>query len=356
MKSGVKRGRSIAARTREPDPAAANAGLSLPGRCKHAGMTTTLAEVQALYRRPLLELVSDASQVHRKHHPSNEVQLCSLLSVKTGACSEDCAYCPQSARHDTGVEAERLMSVDAVLAEAQAAKDRGATRFCMGAAWREPKDGPQFEQVLLMVRGVKALGIEACCTLGMVSERQAVALKEAGLDAYNHNLDTSKTFYGKIISTRTYQDRLDTLQRVRDAGISVCCGGILGMGESEADRCALLAQLANLSPHPESVPVNALVPVEGTPLADLPRLDPLELVRAIAVARILMPTAMVRLSAGRAQLSREAQTLCFLAGANSIFYGEKLLTTGNPEADADDRLFKQLGLKGLQPQPQARAS
>lgn len=314
------------------------------------------SDVLALYRRPLLELVSDASQVHRKHHPENAVQLCTLLSLKTGACSEDCAYCPQSARYDTHVEPQRLMAVDAVLAEAQAAKDRGATRFCMGAAWREPKDGPQFEQVLDMVRGVKALGMEACATLGMLSERQAAALKAAGLDAYNHNLDTSKTFYGQIISTRTYEDRLTTLQRVRAAGITVCCGGILGMGESEEDRCALLATLANLDPHPESVPINALVPIAGTPLADRPRLDPLDLVRAIAVARILMPTAMVRLSAGRTELSREAQVLCFLAGANSIFYGEQLLTTANPAADADDQLLKELGLRGLRPEERIRTA
>jgi len=312
-------------------------------------MAISLNEVSALYRRPLLDLVSEASRVHREHQPANAVQLCTLLSVKTGGCPEDCAYCPQAARYDTDVDAERLMPVDAVLHEAQAAKERGATRFCMGAAWRGPKDGPDFDRVLEMVRGVKALGLEACCTLGMISERQAQALKAAGLDAYNHNLDTSRTFYGQIIGTRVYQDRLDTLQRVRDAGITVCCGGILGMGESEDDRCALLTTLANLDPQPESVPINALVPVHGTPLGDQPLLDPLEFVRCIAVARILMPGAMVRLSAGRTQLSREAQVLCFLAGANSIFYGERLLTTPNPEADADDRLLEELGLRRLVP-------
>jgi biotin synthase len=306
-------------------------------------MAISLSEVSALYRRPLLDLVSDASRVHREHQPPNAVQ------VKTGGCPEDCNYCPQAARYDTEVDAQKLMPVEEVLSEALAAKERGATRFCMGAAWRSPKDGPDFERVLDMVRGVKALGLEACCTLGMLSERQAKALKEAGLDAYNHNLDTSKSFYGKIISTRVYQDRLDTLQRVRDAGITVCCGGILGMGESENDRCALLATLANLDPQPESVPINALVPVHGTPLGDRAQLDPLEFVRCIAVARILMPRAMVRLSAGRTQLNREAQVLCFLAGANSIFYGERLLTTPNPEADADDLLLEELGMRRLEP-------
>jgi biotin synthase len=313
-------------------------------------MAISLSDVLALYRRPLLDLVSEASQVHRKHHPTNAVQLCTLLSVKTGGCPEDCAYCPQAARHDTQVEAERLMAVDDVLAEARSAKDRGATRFCMGAAWRQPKDGPDFERVLEMVRGVKSLGLEACCTLGMLSASQAHALKDAGLDAYNHNLDSSKSFYGKVITTRTYEQRLETLQRVRDAGITVCCGGILGMGESQEDRCALLMTLANLDPQPESVPINALVPVAGTPLGDRPTLDPLEFVRCIAAARILMPRAMVRLSAGRTQLSREAQVLCFLAGANSIFYGERLLTTPNPEADQDDRLLRELGLRGMAPE------
>jgi biotin synthase len=312
-------------------------------------MAISLNEVSALYRRPLLDLVSEASRVHREHQPSNAVQLCTLLSVKTGGCPEDCAYCPQAARYDTAVDAGRLMPVDEVLQEARVAKERGATRFCMGAAWRGPKDGPDFNRVLEMVRGVKALGLEACCTLGMLSERQAIALKQAGLDAYNHNLDTSRSFYGQIISTRVYEDRLTTLQRVRDAGITVCCGGILGMGEGEDDRCALLTTLANLDPQPESVPINALVPVHGTPLGDQPLLDPLEFVRCIAVARILMPRAMVRLSAGRTQLSREAQVLCFLAGANSIFYGERLLTTPNPEADADDRLLEELGLRRLVP-------
>jgi biotin synthase len=310
----------------------------------------TPAEVLAIYRRPLLDLVHAASEVHRKHHPPSQVQLCTLLSVKTGGCSEDCAYCPQAARYDTEVGAERLLDVEEVLGHAKAAASAGATRFCMGAAWREVKDGPAFEQVLQMVRGVKQLGLEACCTLGMLSDGQAQKLKEAGLDAYNHNLDTSPTFYGEIISTRTYQDRLQTLARVRAAGITVCSGGIIGMGEKPEDRAGLLHQLATLDPHPESVPVNALVPVEGTPLADRPPIDPLELVRTIAAARLLMPKSRVRLSAGRTSLSREAQTLCFLAGANSIFYGEKLLTTPNPETDADEKLFADLGLTGLPPQ------
>jgi biotin synthase len=318
-------------------------------------MAISLSEVSALYRRPLLDLVSEASRVHRAHQPANAVQLCTLLSVKTGGCPEDCSYCPQAARYDTDVDAQKLMPLDEVLGEARAAKERGATRFCMGAAWRSPKDGPDFERVLAMVRGVKELGLEACCTLGMLSERQAKALKEAGLDAYNHNLDTSKSFYGTIISTRVYQDRLDTLQRVRDAGITVCCGGILGMGESEDDRCALLTTLANLDPQPESVPINALVPVHGTPLGERQQLDPLDFVRCIAVARILMPRAMVRLSAGRTQLSRESQVLCLLAGANSIFYGERLLTTPNPEADADDRLLQELGMRRLAPEERVLA-
>ncbi len=310
----------------------------------------TVAEALAIYQRPLLELVHDAEEVHRQHHAPNSVQLCTLLSVKTGGCSEDCAYCPQSARYDTEVGSERMMDVKEVMAHAKAAVDAGATRFCMGAAWREVKEGPAFDRVLDMVRGVKALGLEACCTLGMLSEEQANALKEAGLDAYNHNLDTSPTFYGKIITTRTYEDRLKTLGNVRKAGITICSGGIIGMGEKPEDRAAMLQVLANLDPQPESVPVNALVPVEGTPLARQEPIDPLELVRTIATARILMPKSRVRLSAGRTALTREAQVLCFLAGANSIFYGEKLLTTPNPEADADDRLFAELGLQALPPQ------
>jgi biotin synthase len=267
-----------------------------------------------------------------------------LLSIKTGGCPEDCGYCPQAARYHTGVEHQPLLDVSATLAAAQAAKTQGATRFCMGAAWRDvPKDA-RFDRVLEMVRGVRALGLEACCTLGMLTDEQADALGQAGLSAYNHNLDTSPEFYGSIITTRTYQERLDTLARVRRAGVTVCSGGIIGMGESRAQRYGLLCELSNLVPHPESVPVNLLVPIEGTPLAQRPAEDPLELVRMIATARILMPRSMVRLSAGRLSLSDEAQALCFLAGANSVFLGEKLLTTPNPEADTDQALFQKLGL------------
>jgi biotin synthase len=283
--------------------------------------------------------------VHREHHPAGEVQLCSLLSVKTGGCPEDCAYCPQSSKHDTSVDPERMMRPPEVLAAAERARAAGATRFCMGAAWREVKDGPAFDEVLEMVRGVRRLGMEACCTLGMLSESQAERLADAGLTAYNHNLDTSRSFYGAIISTRTYDDRLRTLGNVRKAGITVCSGGIIGMGESIDDRCAMLATLASLDPHPESVPINALVATAGTPLADRPPVDPLELVRMIGTARILMPKSRVRLSAGRLALSREAQLLCFLAGANSIFYGEKLLTTGNPDVEADQALLRDAGLR-----------
>jgi biotin synthase len=304
----------------------------------------TLAEVRAIYDLPIPDLVMRAQLVHRDHHPANDVQLCSLLSVKTGGCPEDCAYCPQSSHYDTGLERERMMKTPEVLDAAARAKAAGATRFCMGAAWREVKDGPAFDEVLEMVRGVRALGMEACCTLGMLSEGQAERLAEAGLSAYNHNLDTSRSYYKSIISTRTYDDRLRTLSNVRKAGITVCSGGIIGMGESLDDRCAMLATLANLEPQPESVPVNALVPVEGTPLADQTPVDGLELVRMIATARILMPASRVRLSAGRMALSREAQVLCFLAGANSIFYGEKLLTTGNPDVSADQSLLRDAGL------------
>jgi biotin synthase len=305
----------------------------------------TLKAVRAIHDLPLPDLILRAQTVHREHHPAGEVQLCSLLSVKTGGCPEDCAYCPQSSRYDTGVDAERMMKPAEVLDAAGRAKAAGATRFCMGAAWREVKEGPAFDSVLEMVRGVRGLGMEACCTLGMLSEEQARRLAEAGLSAYNHNLDTSKTFYGSIISTRTYEDRLRTLRNVRQAGITVCSGGIIGMGESLDDRCGMLMTLANLDPQPESVPVNALVAAPGTPLGDRPPVDPIELVRMIATARILMPRARVRLSAGRLALSREAQVLCFLAGANSIFYGEKLLTTGNPDVDADRALLRDAGLR-----------
>ena len=305
----------------------------------------TVAEVRAIHDLPIPDLTLRAQLVHREHHKTSEVQLCSLLSVKTGGCPEDCAYCPQSSHYDTGLDRERMMRPAEVLDAAARAKAAGATRFCMGAAWREVKDGPAFDQVLEMVRGVRGMGMEACCTLGMLSDDQARRLADAGLTAYNHNLDTSKTFYGEIISTRVYEDRLRTLARVRGAGITVCSGGIIGMGESLDDRCAMLMTLANLDPQPESVPINALVPVPGTPLADRPPVDSLELVRMIATARILMPTARVRLSAGRMALSREAQMLCFIAGANSIFYGEKLLTTGNPDVSDDQNLLRDAGLR-----------
>jgi len=304
----------------------------------------TRTEVRALHDLPLFELLDRARAVHLEHHPKADVQLCTLLSVKTGGCPEDCSYCSQSAHHETAVKGEPLLKVDEVLAAARRAKDAGATRFCMGAAWREVKDGPQFDRVLEMVRGVKELGLEACVTLGMLKDGQAERLKEAGLDAYNHNLDTSRQHYRSIVSTRTYDDRLSTLRRVRAAGITVCSGGIIGMGESIDDRCGLLVELSSLSPHPESVPVNALARIEGTPLAGMPPVDPIELVRMIATARILMPEARVRLSAGRTDLSREAQLLCLYAGANSIFYGDKLLTTPNPGVDGDEDLIRAAGL------------
>jgi len=312
----------------------------------------TVAEVRALYELPLVDLIFRAQEVHRKHHESGAVQLCTLLSVKTGSCPEDCSYCPQSAHYDTPVGSEKLMGVDEVLAKARLAKDKGAARFCMGAAWRNPK-GKDFDQVLDMVKGVRDLGMEACATLGMLTDEQAQRLADAGLTAYNHNLDTSRAHYSKIISTRTYDDRLETLDRVSKAGISVCCGGIIGMGESIDDRCAMLAELAHMRPHPGSVPINALVPVAGTPLADQKRVEPFELVRMIATARIMMPTAMVRLSAGREVLTREAQLLCFMAGANSVFYGDKLLTTGNPDVDEDQALFRDAGLKPIEARVEA---
>jgi biotin synthase len=310
----------------------------------------TLAEVRAVHDMPLLDLVYRAQTVHRQHHRAGAVQLCTLLSVKTGGCPEDCAYCPQSARYETPVKAEKMLSVEEVLAHARRAKAAGASRFCMGAAWRDVRDGPKFEDVLRMVRGVRELGMEACATLGMLDADQARRLAEAGLTAYNHNLDTSREYYGSIVTTRTYDERLRTLEHVQAAGIGVCCGGIIGMGESVTDRCRMLLTLARMSPHPASVPINALVPVEGTPLAERPPVDPLELVRMIATARILMPRAMVRLSAGREQMSREAQVLCFAAGANSIFYGDRLLTTGNPDVDADRKLFADAGLVPLAPE------
>jgi len=306
----------------------------------------TRAEVKALFALPFPELMFRAAQVHRANFDPTEVQISTLLSIKTGGCPEDCAYCPQSAKFDTGVKAEKLMDVESVLAEARAAKAGGASRFCMGAAWRSPKDR-DLDKVCAMIEGVKALGMETCVTLGMLEAEQARRLKASGLDYYNHNLDTSPEFYGNIISTRCYQDRLDTLDNVRSAGINVCCGGIVGMGETLDDRAGMIATLASLPVHPESVPINMLVQVEGTPLSGTPRLDPLDFVRTIAVARICMPASMVRLSAGREDMSEEAQALCFLAGANSIFYGPKLLTTPNPGRDRDMRLLDKLGLKAM---------
>ena len=313
----------------------------------------THPEIQAIYNRPLLDLVFEAQGVHRQHFGAPEVQLCQLLSIKTGGCSEDCAYCPQSAHYPTSVNRQDLMSVDEVKQIAEQARAEGVQRFCMGAAWREVKDGPEFDSVLQMVRAVAATGMEVCCTLGMLSETQATQLADAGLTAYNHNLDTSPEYYGQIISTRNYGDRLKTLSAVRQAGISVCSGGIIGMGESDSDRIGLLLQLASLQPHPESVPINMLVRVEGTPLEEAEDVDPLVLVRMIATARLIMPKSRVRLSAGRRSLSREAATLCFMAGANSIFVGEKLLTTPNPDRDDDYELLAALGLNRERREPAA---
>ena len=303
------------------------------------------ADIEALFALPFNDLLWRAQQVHREHWDANEVEQATLLSIKTGGCPEDCGYCPQSVHYDTGVEADKLMAPDAVREAVVAARDAGASRFCMGAAWRAPKDR-DIEKVAELVKIVKDEGLEACCTLGMLSRDQAHTLKEAGLDYYNHNLDTAPEAYGRIISTRDYQDRLDTLDHVRDAGMHVCSGGIVGMGESVQERAGLIAQLANMEPYPDSVPINELVQVEGTPLHGTDKLDPLDFVRTIAVARITMPKARVRLSAGRQQMGEAVQALCFLAGANSIFYGEKLLTTGNPEVENDQALFEKLGLHG----------
>jgi biotin synthase len=308
----------------------------------------TRDEVRALFDLPFPELMFRAQSVHRQHFDPAAVQISTLLSIKTGGCPEDCAYCPQSARYDTGVRAEKLMALDAVLAEARAAKNAGASRFCMGAAWREPKDR-DLESVCAMVEGVKSLGLETCATLGMLTAPQARRLKDSGLDYYNHNLDTSPEFYGEIITSRTYQDRLETLDHVRAAGIHVCCGGIVGMGETREDRIGMIATLASLPAHPESVPINMLVRVAGTPLAGEQNLDPIEFVRTIAVARITMPRSVVRLSAGREDMSEETQALCFIAGANSIFYGPKLLTTPNPGRDRDRELMNRLGLSPMEP-------
>jgi biotin synthase len=311
----------------------------------------TVAEIEQLFALPFNDLLYHAQSIHRAHHRPNTVQMSTLLSIKTGACPEDCAYCPQSVRYDTGLEREKLLPLEDVRAAAQAARAAGATRFCMGAAYRSPKQ-KDLHAITAMIREVRALGLETCATLGMLTPAQANELKDAGLDYYNHNLDSSPEFYGEIITTRSYQDRLDTLAAVRDAGLNVCCGGIVGMGESVRDRAGLLAQLANLPQHPESVPINQLVRVPGTPLADAAPVDPFDFVRTIAAARVVMPTAYVRLSAGRTEMSEELQALCFLAGANSIFYGEKLLTTGNPDVARDRALLQRLGIEPEQALPE----
>lgn len=305
----------------------------------------TVEEIKAVYDMPLLELIVRAASVHRQHHDTGEVQVCTLLSIKTGGCPEDCAYCPQAARYSTGVGVQALMKKEDVLGYAAKARAAGSTRFCMGAAWREVRDNKDFDRVIEMVKGVNEMGMEVCCTLGMLNEDQAKRLADAGLHAYNHNLDTSAEYYGEIISTRTYDDRLRTLDHVRKAGVTVCCGGIIGLGETHEDRIGMLHTLSTMSAHPESVPINALVRVKGTPLAENPKVDVWDMVRMIATARILMPATMVRLSAGRAEMTQAEQALCFLAGANSIFAGEKLLTTPNPSFEDDNRMFELFGLK-----------
>jgi biotin synthase len=305
----------------------------------------TTDQIESIYHSPLLELVFNAASIHRKYNDTAEVQVCTLLSIKTGGCSEDCAYCPQAARYSTGVDVHALMQKNEVLSYAQKAKDAGSTRFCMGAAWREVRDNKDFDRVLDMVKSVNELGMEVCCTLGMLTEDQANKLADAGLHAYNHNLDTSKEHYSEIISTRTYDDRLATLDNVRKAGVTVCCGGIIGLGENHSDRIKMLQTLANMPQHPESVPINALVAIKGTPLENNPKVDIWDMVRMIATARILMPKTMVRLSAGRTAMSISEQAFCFMAGANSIFAGDKLLTTPNPSFDEDNAMFSMLGLK-----------
>jgi biotin synthase len=325
-------------------------GLANPLALFKLPLMRTLEEFQTVYRLPLPELIFRAAEVHRAHHDIQDIQRCALLSIKTGGCPEDCTYCAQSARYTTGVESTPLLNVHEVKERAAHARRLGATRFCMGTAWRGPRDGPQFDQVLEMVREVRALGMEACVTLGMLTDDQARRLKEAGLTAYNHNLDTSRRYYSAIITTRTYDDRLETLRAVQRAGISVCCGGIVGMGETKDDRLLLLAELAALDPPPESIPINCLVPIRGTPLEHSKPIDSLELVRLIATARIAFPQARVRLSAGRDGMSRELQVLCFLAGANSIFFGDKLLTAPNPAATEDAELFRAMGLPLPEPQ------
>ncbi len=306
----------------------------------------TVDEVKTLFKKTFSDLLFEAQTMHREFFNPNEVQVSTLLSIKTGRCPEDCGYCPQSVRFETKVEPEALLPLDEVIEKAKQAKANGSSRFCMGAAWRSPKD-KDLEPVIEMVKAVKSIGLETCVTLGMLNAEQSVRLKEAGLDYYNHNIDTSPEYYGEVITTRTYQDRLDTIMHVRDAGMNVCCGGILGMGEAEKDRYGLMQQLANQEHHPESVPINLLVKVEGTPLADSEKLDPIEFVRAVAVARIMMPKSHVRLSAGRENMSDEMQALCFLAGANSIFYGDKLLTTPNPSENTDKQLFERLGVEAV---------
>lgn len=311
----------------------------------------TLEQIRDLNQLPLFELLDRAREVHRAYFPSNDLQLCTLLSVKTGGCAEDCGYCAQSSHHHKSpVRPQAMLDVGAVLTAARRAKEHGATRFCMGAAWRAVKDGPAFDKVLEMIRGVKAEGLEACVTLGMLTDEQAVRLKEAGLDSYNHNIDTSREHYSQIVTTRTFDQRLETLRRVRKAGIGICCGGIIGMGESLDDRCRMLLELSLLDPHPESVPINNLVAIAGTPLENVPKLDPLEVVRMIATTRVVLPSSRVRLAAGREQLGRDGQLLCLYAGANSIFYGEQLLTTPNPEQTDDDALIAAAGLRPLAPQ------
>jgi len=305
----------------------------------------TISEIKAIYDAPLLDLIYRAAQLHRMYNDTAEVQVCTLLSIKTGGCSEDCAYCPQAARYNTGVEVQALMQKEAVLEYAQKAKDAGSTRFCMGAAWREVRDNKDFDRVLDMVKGVNELGMEVCCTLGMLTEQQAQKLADAGLYAYNHNLDTSKEHYSEIITTRTYEDRLNTLNHVRKAGVTVCCGGIIGLGETHDDRIKMLHTLATMPEHPESVPINALVAIKGTPLENNSKTDVWDMVRMIATARIIMPKTMVRLSAGRTEMSVAEQALCFMAGANSIFAGDKLLTTPNPSFEEDNLMFQLLGLK-----------
>ena len=316
----------------------------------------TVAEIKQIYNLPFPELIFQAQTIHRKFFSANVVQRSTLLSIKTGGCSENCKYCPQSAHYETEVERQGLLPVAEVLQQAQNAKNQGSTRFCMGAAWRQVKDGKEFDSILEMVEGVHGLGLEVCCTLGMLTESQAVRLKAAGCHAYNHNLDTSPEYYGEIITTRTYEDRLKTLKNVRSAGITVCCGGIVGMGESTEDRLGLLAQLAEQDPHPESVPINMLIRIEGTPLAEVAPVDPFEFVRLIATARIVMPESMVRLSAGRTEMSDEMQALCFIAGANSIFAGEKLLTTPNPGEDKDNALMLRLGMSFVENTKQINCS